>query len=150
MDSLQLGYVDLDDLMASDDLGFQSVMLHFLTERFNVRDYNRRLGTAGVGAEWARVHPLGIQAEAAFLRDVFNDPSIHHNWVRETASTLVSAFRSRAERYHIFVIIRGGGRERRGAEISVRTRDGRRMSAEDFLAERRAAAPAAAPAPAAP
>jgi len=141
MDSLQLGYVDLDDLMASDDLGFQSVIIHFLTERFNVRNYARRLGMANVGAEWSRVHPLGIRAEAAFLQDLFNDPSIHHNWVNETATRLISAFRSRDERYHIFIIIRGGGRERRGAEISVKTRDGRRMSAEDFLAVRAAAAP---------
>lgn len=141
MDSLQLGYVDLDDLMASDDLGFQSVMIHFLTERFNVRNYDRRLGMASVGAEWGRVHPMGVRAEAEFLQDLFDDPSIHHNWVDENASRLISAFRSRDERYHIFIIIRGGGRERRGAEISVRTRDGRRMSAEDFLAERAAVAP---------
>ncbi|MGY0614927.1 eCIS core domain-containing protein [Vibrio sp. FJH11] len=143
MDELRRGYVDLDDLMASDDLGFQSVMLHFLTERFNVRNYDRRLGMLNLDAEWDRVHPLGIRAEAEFLQDVFNDPSIYHNWVDENASRLISAFRSRDGHYQIFIIIRGGGRERRGAEISVRTQDGRRMSAEDFLAERNAAAPAA-------
>ncbi|WP_198266487.1 DUF4157 domain-containing protein [sulfur-oxidizing endosymbiont of Gigantopelta aegis] len=141
IDSLQLGYVDLDDLMASDDIGFQSLMIHFLTERFNVRNYNRRLGMADVGAEWNRVHPMGIQAEAEFLQDLFNDPSIRRNWVDQNANRLISAFRSRDEAYHIFIIIRGSsGRERRGAEVSVRTKGGQRMSAQDFLRERAAVA----------
>ena len=136
IDSLQLGYVDLDDLMASDDLGFQSLMMHFLTERFNVRDYDRRVGMTSVAGEWARVHPMGVRAETELMRDVFNDPSIHHNWVSETSSRLVSAFRSRDERYHIFLTVGNGGREIRGATIVVRTADGRRLSVDEFLAER--------------
>jgi len=31
------GYVDIDDLLAGDDLGFQMLLLHFLTERAATR-----------------------------------------------------------------------------------------------------------------
>ena len=58
------------------------------------------------------------------------------------------AWRS-AEGYRVFHIIRRGAAEIRGGEVSVQTTDGRRLSLEDFIAERRAAA-APAPAPVAP
>ena len=147
VDSLQLGYVDIDDLLASDDLGVQSNIIHLLTERFAVRDYNRRLGTAGVGAEWNRVHPMGLRAEALFFQDVFNDPSIRFSWDRTAANgNYLAVFRSTSEGFRVMLQIRGGRRERRGTQISVRTRDGRTLTPDVFRAERaRAAAPALAP-----
>ncbi|MGD9928925.1 MAG: hypothetical protein AB7U05_02805 [Mangrovibacterium sp.] len=149
VDSLQLGYVDLEDLLVSDDLGFQSNILHFLAERFAVRGYNRRLGTAGVGAEWARVHPMGLRAEAQFFAAVFNDPSIQFSWDRTYPSgNYVAVFRSRDNGYRVILEIRGGRREVRGSHITVRTRDGRTVTGDAFRAERAAAAaPAPAPAP---
>ena len=43
-DSLQEAYVDLDDMLTSSDLGMQMMMVHFLTERSRVRNYERRYG----------------------------------------------------------------------------------------------------------
>jgi len=139
VDSLQLGYVDLDDLLASDDLGFQSNIIHVLAERFAVRNYNRRLGTNSVGAEWARAHPVGLRAEATFFQNVFNDPSIRYSWDRTSPNgNYIAVFRSRAVGFRILLRIRGGRGEIRGTQISVRTRDGRTISANDFQIERAA------------
>jgi hypothetical protein len=41
--------VDLDDLLASSDLAFELILIHLLTERFQVRNYARRIGMAAVG-----------------------------------------------------------------------------------------------------
>src|SRR5262249_39715529 len=38
IDEFNSGYVDIDDLLASDDLGLQTGMIHFLTERATVRN----------------------------------------------------------------------------------------------------------------
>lgn len=145
VDSLQLGYVDLDDLLASDDFGFQSNIIHVLAERFAVRDYNRRLGTAGVGAEWARAHPVGLRAEAQFFQDVFNDPSIRYSWDRTSGNgNYLAVFRSTANGFKVLLQIRGGRRETRGTQISIKTSDGRNLTANAYLAEvaRAAQAPA--------
>jgi hypothetical protein len=149
-DSLMHGYVDLDDMLASDNASFQSNRLHLLVERFAVRRYQRRIGMPSGGAEWARVHSIGLRGEAAFFQDFFSDPSIRFNWERTAPSgAYTAAFRIRSERYHIFIMFRGGRRETRGTRVTVRTADGRRMSADDFLAERAAAAARAAVGPAA-
>ncbi len=140
VDSLQLGYVDLDDMLASDDLGFQSNIMHVLGERFAVRDYNRRLGTAGVGAEWNRAHPVGLRAEAEFFQNIFNDPSIRFSWDRTSPNgNYIAVFRSRDQNYRVMLQITGGRNEVRGTHITVRTADGRTLSVQDFQAERAAA-----------
>lgn len=142
VDSLQLGYVDLDDFLASDDLGFQSNFIHLLAERFAVRDYNRRLGTNGVGAEWARVHPVGLNAEAEFFQNIFSDPSIRYSWDRTYPSgNYIAVFRSRDDGYRVVLRINRGRSEIRGTQISVRTADNRTLTADAFLGERAAAVP---------
>src|SRR6185436_1643358 len=40
-DTFTSGYVDIDDLLAGDDLGFQMLLVHFLTERAATRSYAR-------------------------------------------------------------------------------------------------------------
>ena len=75
-DAFTSGYVDIDDLLAGDDLGFQMLLVHFLTERAATRNYARRIGTDFSQAEFDRGHSLGIEAEAQILRDFFGDPSI--------------------------------------------------------------------------
>jgi hypothetical protein len=149
VDSLMHGYVDLDDMLASDNAGFQSNMLHLLAERFAVRRYERRIGMVSVADEWDRVHPIGLRAEAAFFRDFFSDPSIRFNRELEPVPSgrYTAVFRSRSEDYRIFLTLPGGRKETRPTNVSVRTADGRRMSADDFVAERAAAAVAAAAAP---
>ncbi len=65
IDFFDAGYVDLDDLLATDNLSFQTNMLHILAERFAARDYNRRIGTTFSNAEFRRAHAAGLEAEAA-------------------------------------------------------------------------------------
>ena len=145
VDSFVSGYFDLDDMLASDDLSFQMNLIHILVERFSVRNYDRRIGTAISEAEFNRGHQAGIDAETEHLRSVLNDPTIRFNHERTTASgTVVFVFRSR-EGYSVVHTFRGGsgargGRRTRGGEVFVLMRDGRRLTIEQFQAERAAAA----------
>jgi hypothetical protein len=147
-DSFVLGYVDLDDLLGSSDTGFKLLLGHFITERLQVRDYARRIGTAGLVPLFNNAHARGREAEAALLQDLLSDPSVefHYDELKPDATTFVRAFRSRDEGYRVFWVIRGHG-VRAGISITdIRVVDGtRRLSIEDFIAERvAAAAPAAA------
>jgi hypothetical protein len=154
-DSLRAGNVDLDDLMADDEFSFRSDLVHFLTERFSVRNYARRLGAeeklpSGAPdpayisrAEFHRVHLMGKDAEAALLQEFFNDPSIEFNYDDWPGNTFLNNFRSRDHGCQVFQVVRGTNREIAGGEMFVRTRDGRRVTMNDFRAERAAAAPAA-------
>ncbi len=144
VDSLQLGYLDIDDMLGSDDITFQLQFVHILTERFAVRDYARRLGTPGVGGEWGRAHPIGRQAEALVLQDIFDDDTIRYVYNAWNGGNWVVGFRS-TEGYWIFKIFRSGSSALARGETYVQTRDRRRLSVEDFLAERRAGAAVAEP-----
>jgi Domain of unknown function (DUF4157) len=146
IDFFDLGYVDIEDLLASSDLSFQMNLLHLLVERLSVRNYGRRLGTFGpIEPEFDRAHRAGIDAEAEFLRDVIEDPTIRFNYEEARPNgTIVFAFRSN-EGYRIFHVIRHGGAPVRGGDLFVITRDGRRLTIDELRAER-----AAVPAPAIP
>jgi hypothetical protein len=108
-DSLRAGYVDLDDLMADDDFSFRSDLVHFLTERFSIRNYARRIG-AEVGdpshisaAEFQRGHRMGKDAEAALLQEFFNDPSIQFNYEETLPNgSWLNNFTSREHGYQVF------------------------------------------------
>jgi hypothetical protein len=143
-DEFVLGYVDLDDLLAGDDSSFKLVFSHLVTERLDVPNYARRIGT-NIGGQFARAHGRGRAAETALLRGLLNDPSIEYNYDEvKPNGTLVVAWRSRDHRYSVFHILRDRpGREVVGGVTQVRTADGRRLSLEDFIAERSAAVPAA-------
>ena len=143
IDSFVAGYLDLDDMLASDDLSFQMNLIHMLAERFRVRNYERRIGTNISQAEFDRAHQAGIEVEAELLRNVIGDPTIRFNFEETKPNgTLVFAFRSR-EGYRVFHVFRRDGQERRGGEIFVRTSDGRRLTINQLIAERAAAAPVA-------
>ena len=144
LDSYVLGYLDLEDLLASDEHGFQARLLHVLTERFATRNYERRIGTAFTMAEFNRAHRAAHEAEAAHFQNVFSDPTIRFLYAEPRPNgTWVVGFRS-DEGYHIFRVVRGAGRNVRGAQVWVRSRDRRRLTVDEFLNERRAA-PAVAP-----
>jgi hypothetical protein len=149
-DSLRAGYVDLDDLMADDDFSFRSDLVHFLTERFSIRNYARRIGAEVgdpshiSGAEFQRGHQMGKDAEAALLQEFFNDPSIQFNYEETLPNgSWLNNFTSREHGYQVFQVVRRTNREIAGGEMFVRTRDGRRVTMDDFRAERAAAARAA-------
>src|ERR1035438_550687 len=44
-DAWSSGYVDIDDLLASSDLGMQEVLVHFLRERTATTNYAKRIGS---------------------------------------------------------------------------------------------------------
>jgi len=82
-DDWSSGYVDIDDLLASSDLGLQSLLVHFLRERLATPNYARRIGSAsmdflvvGVQEEFDRRHASGVAAEVRLLRDFFADPTL--------------------------------------------------------------------------
>jgi hypothetical protein len=150
IDSLQLAYVDLDDMLACDDLSFQLNLIHFLEERFAVRNYERRIGT-DMGRDFPSAHARGLRAETEHLRTVVGDPTIEFVFEEDQGNgRVVFGYRSRAERYRIFHVFRPGGRGVQGGEVFVQTRDRRRITIEQLIEERRAAAAAAAPAAPAP
>ena len=112
-DAWQSGYVDVDDLLASSDLGMQDVLVHFITERRATPNYVHRMGIpggqpggldtrTGFDQEFQAAHLRGLQAELALLRDFFGDP-------------LIQAVDIRARRF----------RSSRGDIIRVRITEGR-------------------------
>lgn len=86
VDAWQSGYVDIDDLLASSDLGLEAALVHFLRERQRTPNYVHRMGIEeGPGAldvrqghdqEFQAAHASGIRAELELLRDFFSDPTI--------------------------------------------------------------------------
>jgi hypothetical protein len=146
VDSLVAGYLDLDDTLASSDLSFQMNMVHLLQERFGVRNYARRIGTAISQAEFDRAHAAGLGAETELLRSVIGDPTLKFNYEEQRPNgTIVFAFKS-AEGYRVFHVFRRSGREQRGGVLFADSKDGRRLTIDELIAERAAAEAAAAPA----
>lgn len=141
-DSFITGYVDLDDLLSSSDIGFKLLLGHFITERLQVRNYARRIGTPGLAPLFNSAHDRGREAEAVLLQDLLNDPSVrfHYDELKPNGTTFVRAFRSRDEGYRVFWIIRGHGIRRTISISDIRVVAGtRRLSIEDFIAERASA-----------
>jgi hypothetical protein len=162
VDDYGSGYVDIDDLLASNDLGLQSALVHFLRERSSVSNYARRIGTDTLKggddtpehvanqAEFDRAHARGIQAELEVMRGFFNDPSIRLISGDDHGDVFRIFRNSRRD------TIRTRVREGRGAQtgvdaitVEVVTRDGKTHTPEEYK-EILAAAAAAAPVVAAP
>ena len=146
-DSFTAGYVDLDDLLADDQYSFMSDIIHFLTERFHVPGYERMIGTPALAARFDPAHRAGKEGEADFFRALLNDPSIY--WVYDGVQpngTWHNVFRSRDENYRVFQVVSRPGRAIAGGKMFVITSDGRRLTIDEFRAERGLAAPATAPA----
>lgn len=147
-DAFTSGYVDIDDLLAGDDLGFQMLLVHFLTERAATRNYARRIGTDFSQAEFDRGHSLGIEAEAQILRDFFGDPSIRI-LADSPSVTIRRVFRnSRGDRIRRRIRLgRGDETGINASSVDVVTAGNVTMAAEDYrdllVSERAAAAPAA-------
>jgi hypothetical protein len=134
-DAFASGYVDIDDLLAGDDLGFQMLLVHFLTERAATKRYAQRLGTRYSDVEFEHGHALGIEAEAKILREYFNDPTIHI--VQDSPSVMIRRlFQNNAGVSFRRRITIGSG-EQRGVEASsvdVVTSDGTVYTPADYLA----------------
>ena len=134
-DAFTSGYVDIDDLLAGDDLGFQMLLVHFLTERAATRRYAERLGTAFTGAEFDHGHALGIEAEARILREYFNDATIHI--VQDSPSVMIRRLFQNSAGVSFRRRITLGTGEQRGinaSSVDVVTSDGTVYSPADYLA----------------
>lgn len=134
-DAFTSGYVDIDDLLAGDDLGFQMLLVHFLTERAATRRYAQRLGTDFSDAEFARGHALGIDAEAKILREYFNDPTIHI--VQDSPSVMIRRLFQNSAGVSFRRRITIGTGEQRGIDASsvdVVTSDGTVYTPAGYLA----------------
>lgn len=134
VDDWESGYVDIDDLLASSDLGLQSVLLHFLTERSATRNYAARMdGHTFTKAEFDPKHDIGIEAEAQLLRDFFSDPTIQI--VSDTPSPTVRRVFRNSRRDRIRRRISHGRGADRGVDastIEVITRDGVTLTADGY------------------
>ncbi len=134
IDAWQSGYVDIDDLLSSTDLGLQSVLVHFLRERSATSNYARRIGTTNFTlAEFNRVHAMGIEAEAELLRDFFGDPTIRI--VNDSPSPTIRRVFRNSRRDLIRRRVSPGRGTERGVDtmsIDVRTRDGETHTAEEY------------------
>lgn len=111
-DTFTRGYVDLDDMLASDDLAFQSLFIHFMEERAVTNRYAQRIGSPSLNqAAFDRGHEAGHQAQAEHWRDVMGDASIqfHRNETRPNG-TVNLIFRSTDHNYRIFITIRRAAR----------------------------------------
>lgn len=149
-DTWTSGYVDLDDLMASDNLGFKTQLVHFLTERNATSNYANRIGTNTFTlAEFDRVHQRGYEAEVAVLRDEIGDPSLRYLRSEEKPTGTWRVIYRSDEGYRIVKVFRNFAREIVPAETYAIGRDGKRMTIAELVAYRQARA-TPPPAPAAP
>jgi hypothetical protein len=148
IDSFDLAYVDLDDMLACSDLSFQLNLIHFLQERLAIPDYASKIGTDIRGFD--RAHHAGLTAETEHLRSVVGDPTIEFTFEEDQGNgRVVFGYRSRPNRYRIFhIFTRRRGGVQGGDVFVLKEGERRQITIEQFLEERRAAA--AAPVPAAP
>lgn len=148
-DAFQSGYVDIDDLLAGDDLGFRMLLVHFLTERAVTANYAHRIGTQFTQVEFDRGHSRGIEAEAQILREFFGDPTIVI-WEDSPSVMIRRVFRNhRGDKIRRRIRIGHGDDQGVNASwIDVVTHDKQVLTPEAYLEllqnERAAAAPAAA------
>ena len=129
-DRFDAGYVDVDDLLASDALSFQFDVVHFMAERAATKDYARRIGTFTEAdlPEFNRSHNIGLQAEIRVLQDFFSDPTI-----RFLGAGTAPVFRVWRNSDGDFIRARGASRG--GLDVmtvEVTTRDGKRFTAEGY------------------
>lgn len=78
VDSFAVGVFDLDDMLRSTDESFQLNMIHVLTERLFVKDYEKKFPKNQLGASFHGGHEAALTAELEHLRDMFGDPSIEY------------------------------------------------------------------------
>jgi hypothetical protein len=146
-DAWSSGYVDIDDLLASSDLGMQEVLVHFLRERTATTNYAKRIGSESLNtdpatadgakhqAELDRAHAQGIQAELAVLKDFFTDPGI--KLIDHDSGGEVFRVYRNSRRDTIRTRLRAGHGKETGVDaiiVEVVTRDGKVHTPEEYKA----------------
>jgi len=147
-DQFITGYVDLEDLLSTDRLAFQSIFVHILAERFGSPNYARRIGSnTFTGKEVRATHEMGHQAQAFHFQGVFHDPSIQFIYEEpKPGNKSHIVFRSGDKKYEVFVIVSRLNQDISHAEVRVRDADHQWYTADEFLARQAASAPPPAPA----
>jgi hypothetical protein len=134
------GFVDLDDLLASDDLSFQLNMIHIIHERLFTGDYAAQLDK-GEGPNFQKAHRSAIAAEARHLQEELGDTSIE--FAGESVDTqhlsATFVFRSKDHGYTIIHHLNTRKGAITGGSIGIRQKGVKgEMTVEQFR-ERRAA-----------
>jgi hypothetical protein len=116
-------------------------MLHFLTERAQVRDYARLIGT-DLHLLYPKAHRAGLEAQAALLRSVLADDTIEYRYDEmQPNGNYVYGFH--ASGYWVFQVNRNvGATGTRGSSVFVQLPDKTRLTVPEMQARRAAAAPA--------
>jgi hypothetical protein len=146
-DNFLSGKVDIDDLGADDDWGFQAVMVHVLTERYAVASYKDNLDDAGyLMPNYLTAHFAARDKEGALYQYLFRDTTITapHNTLRDRSKPYVTAFVS-AKGYAVMEVIDKPSDPVAGLRTWVQKNAMTKVSIDDFIKER---ALAAAPVPA--
>lgn len=150
-DAWQSGYVDIDDLLAGDDLGFQTLLVHFLAERLSTPQYSKLIGTGFLNIHnFNKHHDKGIDAERDILRDFFGDMTI--KLINDSPSPTIRRLFSNSRKDHIRRRITPGkgvdtGTNASSIEVWVR-KTNKVVSADEYreiLKKERDAAPVLAP-----
>jgi hypothetical protein len=139
-DAWSSGYVDIDDLLASSDLGLQSVLVHFLRERSATPNYARRIGSESLNTdhpaaqtEFNHAHAQGIEAERNLLRSFFGDPGINVVPGAESGNIFRVYINSRKDHIRTRVTPRHGAQEGVDAvSVEVVTKDGKVHTPEKY------------------
>jgi hypothetical protein len=157
-DAWSSGYVDIDDLLASSELGMQEVLVHFLRERTATKNYAKRIGSESLVTgndtpehiahqkEFDKAHNQGIQAELAVLQDFFSDPTIKlidH----DSGGDIFRVYRN-GRKDTIRTRVRSGKGAKAGIDaiiVEVVTRDGKVHTPEEYKALLAAAGTASTP-----
>lgn len=134
-DSAVTAYVDLDDLLADDVFSFQSDLVHFLTERFAIKNYDKRVGDASMGASavFDPAHKKGKDAEAEYLRDLLKDPSINFNYEEIKGTTFINAFKSKTQGYRVFQIVKNFNKAIAGGNMFIQFKGEKMIPLADYL-----------------
>jgi len=83
IDDYATGRVDIDDLTSGDNKAFQQNMIHVLAERFGTENYESNKNVTSndpmVESNWFIGHIKGLEAEEAFLKELYPDKNIKAN-----------------------------------------------------------------------
>jgi hypothetical protein len=153
-DAFFSGYADIDDILACDDLGFELLLVHFLTERAVTKNYAKRIGIDDpakggfTDAEFQRSHSKGNQAEVKLLQDFFGDPTI--KLVSDSNAAAFRVFKNSRGDFIREIEHQGKGAEKgvQSDTVEVTTTDKKKHTPDEYKAildAARDAAAAAAP-----
>ncbi|HEY6446738.1 MAG TPA: DUF4157 domain-containing protein [Acidobacteriaceae bacterium] len=142
VDNYASGYVDIDDLLASDDLGLQQALVHVLAERTATTNYAGRLGSPSLDQstplkrdQFLAAHEAGIDAEVELMKDFFGDDTLQADPGPNPGDDFHNFINSQND--HIYARLQQGTGAQSGVQavhVEVVTVDGRTLTPEQFRA----------------